>query len=76
MEDGHVTVLPNVGVCATWRRVDLHLHTPGGRWPLCQVRARGSIDDAAIRKEIRTVLEGGADAFRRRAEKYGGLDDA
>ncbi len=42
----------------------------------CAVRTRASIDDAAVREEIRTVLEGGADAFRRRAEKYGGLDDA
>jgi hypothetical protein len=33
-------------------------------------------DDAVIREEIRTVLEGGADAFGRHAEKYGGLDDA
>lgn len=41
----------------------------------CVVRTRASIDDATVRNEIRTVLEGGADAFRRRAEKYGGLDD-
>lgn len=44
----------------------------GGR---CTVRARASIDDAEVRDEIRSVLEGGAEAFRRRAEKYGGLDD-
>jgi chromosome segregation protein len=42
----------------------------------CQVQTRASIDDVAVRKEIRTVLEGGAEAFRRRAQKYGGLDDA
>jgi chromosome segregation protein len=42
----------------------------------CHVRARASIDDASVRDEIRTVLEGGKEAFRRRAEKYGGLDDA
>jgi chromosome segregation protein len=42
----------------------------------CQVRTRSSIDDAAVRREIRTVLEGGAEAFRRRAQKYGGIDDA
>lgn len=41
----------------------------------CQVRTRASIDDLAVRQEIRTVLEGGAEAFRRRAQKYGGLDD-
>lgn len=41
----------------------------------CQVRTRASIDDPRVREEIRTVLEGGAEAFRRRAQKYGGLDD-
>ena len=41
----------------------------------CQVRTAGSIDDVDVRKEIRTVLEGGAEAFRRRAAKYGGIDD-
>ncbi|HEY2578089.1 MAG TPA: AAA family ATPase [Streptosporangiaceae bacterium] len=50
----------------------LSLADEGGR---CQVRTRASIDDAEVRGEIRTVLEGGAEAFRRRAEKYGGLDD-
>lgn len=51
----------------------LSLADQGGK---VQVRTRASIDDAAVREEIRTVLEGGAEAFRRRAEKYGGLDDA
>lgn len=51
----------------------LSLADEGGR---CDVRTRASIDDAAVRDEIRTVLEGGAEAFRRRAEKYGGIDDA
>jgi len=41
----------------------------------CQVRTRASIDDASVRQEIRAVLEGGAEAFRRRAQKYGGLND-
>jgi len=50
----------------------LSLADEGGR---CEVRTRASIDDAKVRREIRTVLEGGAEAFRRRAEKYGGLDD-
>lgn len=50
----------------------LSLADEGGR---CEVRTRASIDDAVVRREIRTVLEGGAEAFRRRAEKYGGLDD-
>lgn len=42
----------------------------------CRVKTRASIDDPDVRREIRRVLEGGAEAFRRRAEKYGGLDDA
>lgn len=50
----------------------LGLTDVGGR---CHVGTRASIDDAAVRAEIRTILEGGAEAFRRRAEKYGGLDD-
>lgn len=51
----------------------LSLAAEGGR---CHVRTRASIDDRVVREEIRSVLEGGADAFRRRAEKYGGVDDA
>lgn len=39
-----------------------------------EVVRRGSIDDAPIRDEIRAVLEGGEEAFRRRAEKYGTLE--
>jgi chromosome segregation protein len=41
----------------------------------CQIHTRASIDDPSVRREIRTVLEGGEEAFRRRAEKYGELDD-
>jgi chromosome segregation protein len=51
----------------------LSLAAEGGR---CCVLTRASIDDRHVRTEIRSVLEGGADAFRRRAEKYGGVDDA
>jgi chromosome segregation protein len=51
----------------------LSLADSGGR---CEVRTRASIDDRQVREEIRTVLEGGAEAFRRRAQKYGGFDDA
>jgi chromosome segregation protein len=39
----------------------------------CTVRTKASIDDPAVRREIRSVLEGGKDAFRRRAQKYGGI---
>lgn len=38
------------------------------------VLTRGSIDDAGVWERLRTVLEGGEEAFRRRAEKYGGLE--
>jgi chromosome segregation protein len=37
------------------------------------VLTRASIDDAQVRQHLRTVLEGGEEAFRRRAEKYGGV---
>lgn len=40
------------------------------------VRTRASIDSREVREVIRNVLEGGKEAFRRRAEKYGGLDDS
>jgi chromosome segregation protein len=39
----------------------------------CTIRTRASIDASEVREEIRTVLEGGEQAFRRRAEKYGGF---
>lgn len=51
----------------------LSLADQGGH---CVVRTRASIDDSGVREEIRTVLEGGEEAFRRRAEKYGGLDES
>ncbi|MGH3221826.1 MAG: hypothetical protein ACRDPY_24540, partial [Streptosporangiaceae bacterium] len=50
----------------------LSLADDGGHF---RVLTRASIDDRQVREEIRTVLEGGAEAFRRRAQKYGGLDD-
>ncbi|MCL6449773.1 MAG: AAA family ATPase [Acetobacteraceae bacterium] len=34
---------------------------------------RASIDDARIRELVKAVMEGGEEAFRRRAEKYGGV---
>jgi hypothetical protein len=42
----------------------------------CQILSRASIDNRRVRDDIRTILEGGAEAFRRRAEKYCGLDDS
>jgi len=38
------------------------------------ILTRASIDDPEVREHLRTVLEGGEQAFRRRAEKYGGLE--
>jgi DNA repair ATPase RecN len=38
-----------------------------------QAVGRASIDERGIRELIKTIMEGGEDAFRRRAEKYGGL---
>ncbi len=38
-----------------------------------KILQRSSIDDAAIRDTVKSVMEGGEEAFRRRAEKYGGL---
>ena len=34
---------------------------------------RASLDDSAIREVVKSVMEGGEEAFRRRAEKYGGF---
>jgi chromosome segregation protein len=39
----------------------------------CHVVGRASIDDRNTREQIKSLLEGGAEAFRRRAEKYGGV---
>ncbi len=39
-----------------------------------RVIARASIDSGDVRQHLRTVLEGGEEAFRRRAEKYGGVN--
>ncbi len=36
-----------------------------------RVVSRASIDDLRIRRLIKSVMEGGEEAFRRRAEKYG-----
>jgi ABC-type cobalamin/Fe3+-siderophores transport system ATPase subunit len=38
-----------------------------------QLLTAASIDDAAVRHHVRTILEGGEEAFIRRAEKYGGV---
>ncbi len=37
------------------------------------VIGRGSIDDSSIRELIKTIMQGGEEAFQQRAEKYGGL---
>ncbi len=38
-----------------------------------QVVGRASLDDRRIRELVKTIMEGGEEAFRRRAEKYGGV---
>ena len=37
------------------------------------ILGRSSIDDTKTREMVKTIMEGGEEAFRRRAEKYGGL---
>jgi len=39
----------------------------------CIISNRGSIDKSSIRNEVKRIMEGGEEAFRLRAEKYGGL---
>jgi hypothetical protein len=51
----------------------LALEALGGH---AQVIGRASIDDAFIRTLVKTIMEGGEEAFLRRAEKYGGLRPA
>ncbi|MCA1681593.1 MAG: hypothetical protein LC700_00140 [Actinobacteria bacterium] len=94
-----MTLLPDVPSGATWRCVDLHLHTPGvhtfalpggtdERNEAHRITvlpgAEMSIDNVGKGLHLLLVCDedsdperkGGEDAFRRRAEKYGGLDDA
>jgi len=40
----------------------------------CNIVDRGSIDKKTIRSHVKEIMEGGKEAFRRRAEKYGGID--
>ncbi|MCW3130211.1 MAG: hypothetical protein N2V75_08965 [Methanophagales archaeon] len=37
----------------------------------CEIVDNGSIDKNSIRKHIKDIMEGGEEAFKRRAEKYG-----
>ena len=37
----------------------------------CEIVDKGSIDKNSIRKHIKDIMEGGEEAFKRRAEKYG-----
>ena len=39
----------------------------------CNVIDRGSIDKKTISSHVKEIMEGGKEAFRRRAEKYGGI---
>jgi hypothetical protein len=60
---------PNIPVLGDAEEV-LVLAAKDGR---AEVLTRASIDDATVRHHVRTILEGGQAAFRRRAEKYGGV---
>jgi ABC-type transporter Mla subunit MlaD len=60
---------PNIPVIGDAELV-LALEARDGR---AQAIGHASIDDRAIRELIKTIMEGGEEAFRRRAEKYGGL---
>jgi flagellar biosynthesis chaperone FliJ len=60
---------PNIPVLGDAEQV-LVLAANSGK---AQVRTRASIDDEVVRHHVRTILEGGQTAFRRRAEKYGGV---
>jgi DNA repair ATPase RecN len=39
----------------------------------CLIRNSGSIDRNSIRADVKSIMEGGEEAFRVRAEKYGGV---
>lgn len=41
----------------------------------CRIAGHGSIDDREMRTQIKAILEGGEEAFRLRARKYGGVED-
>lgn len=60
---------PNIPVIGDAELV-LALEARDGR---AQAIGRASIDDSRIRELVKTIMEGGEEAFRRRAEKYGGL---
>lgn len=57
---------PNIPVLASAANV-IHLDSDGSR---CFVRAAGSIESPRIVDAITTIMEGGRDAFRRRADFY------
>jgi DNA repair ATPase RecN len=39
----------------------------------CKLIDRGSIDKPSIKENVKRIMEGGEEAFRKRAEKYGGI---
>jgi DNA repair ATPase RecN len=39
----------------------------------CQIVDMGSIDKESIKEQVKRIMEGGEEAFKRRAEKYGGI---
>ncbi len=38
----------------------------------CVINNKGSIDKEDIKSDVKNIMEGGEEAFRIRAEKYGG----
>ena len=39
----------------------------------CKIIDRGSVDKDSVKEHIKRIMEGGEEAFKRRAEKYGGI---
>ncbi len=61
---------PNIPVLGDAEQV-IALDADGGR---ARILTRASIDDTEVRDSIKTVLEGGEEAFKLRSEKYGGIE--
>ena len=40
----------------------------------CKIIHTGSIDVKAIREDVKEIMEGGEEAFQKRAQKYGEID--
>ena len=76
------TTAPLIEPGARWLRCDLHVHTPfdgesllivalGAEDRPGRVLDSGSIHQSDIKSQVRAIMEGSADAFRLRRERYG-----